>query len=314
MRPLLAIFAVVFLAIAIGCSWIPKNTPETPRSSAPIPQVSAANLVDYLDTRASRLQSISGKVVLTARTQGLLGREGGLSFTLHGNLAAGQPRYFRMTGENGMTGKVVDLGSNIEQFWVYVNPPTQKPTYVFASHSDFEKGIAKMPGGIPFEPDWVMQALGMHIFPKSKDINYETKINSSDRTYTLSWQSKTPTGVAIRKEVVFDVEEAHDGRPQVKKHQIIDSKTNKAICSAEVKRVQTVAIGGRDPQSTPLNVQYPIQVVLRWEIQKFELDLELEAVRVNQPFQDDDLRRLFTRPDFAGTQAFDLAKYEFTIK
>ena len=40
---------------------------------------------------------------------------------------------------------------------MFVDSPTVRPTFVFASHSDFESGRARMPDGIPFEPDWVMQ-------------------------------------------------------------------------------------------------------------------------------------------------------------
>ena len=96
--------------------------------------------------------------------------------------------------------------------------------YVFASHTDFETGKAKLPGGIPFEPDWVMQALGMTTLPAERT-STRVKIDEQDRTYTLSWPAITPAGVSVRKEIVFDGDAATGNQPQVKKHVIRDAKT-----------------------------------------------------------------------------------------
>jgi hypothetical protein len=305
MRSLHVLSVVALLAGAIGCTLFDKRS-DTPRPSTPVAKVSANQLIDYLNERASRLQSISAEVRFTAR-EGLIA-----AVSLHGDLSASQPRNFRMTGLGGAVPAKVDLGSNYDQFWVYLEAPTTKPMFVYASHSDFEAGRAKLPGGLPFEPDWVMQALGMHKFPK--DIQYnEPLLSQSDRTYTLSWQTMTPSKMAIKKEVVFDADEARDGRPQVKKHLIKDSK-NKLLCSAEVKKVSSVPIGGFDQRSPQLAVQYPTHVVLRWEVQNFELDLTLERAQVNQEFSDEQKRRLFSRPAEYPTQALDLAKYEFSAR
>src|SRR5207237_6664367 len=113
--------------------------------------------------------------------------------------------------------------SNPEQFWIYVNDPTAKqPLYVFCSHTDFETGRAKVPGGIPFEPDWVMQALGMTTFPPTHQ--YKVEPNDRDRTYTLSWSATTPNGLQVRKEIVFDGDTATESRSQVKRHVIRDMR------------------------------------------------------------------------------------------
>jgi len=303
MRPLQALLVVALVAGTIGCSLIGKSTDNRPATT--IQKVSSEQLVKYLNERASRLQAINSDVRFTAH-------DGLLSMSLHGDLSAAQQRFFRMTGK-GAVGGSVDLGSNNEQFWIYVDAPTQKPLFVYASHTDFESGRAKLPGNLPFEPEWVMQALGMHTFPPNTHYN-EPKINPSERTYTLSWNANTPNGMAIQKEVVFEAEEARGDKPQVKKHLIRDSK-NKVICSAEIKSVQAVPIPGPDARSAQISVQYPTHILLRWEAQKFELDLKLSNVQVNQRFTDEQARRIFSRPpDTASAPALDLAKYEFSIR
>jgi hypothetical protein len=304
MRPLHALLVVALLAGAIGCSLIDKG-PDS-HSNTTIQKMPADRFVTYLNERASRLQAVNADVRFTAH-------DGLLSMSLHGDLSAQQPRNFRMTGTGNVGGRA-DLGSNSEQFWIYVDAPTQKPLYVYASHTDFEKGIAKLPGGIPFEPEWVMQALGMHIFPPNLRYN-EPAINTSERTYTLSWHATTPSGMTVLKEVVFEADVAREGKPQVKKHVIRDTKNNKVICYAEVKSVKSVPIPGPDPRSAPLLVQCPTQIVLHWEIQKFELDLSLTNVQVNQRFSEEQARRIFSRPpEFPGAPGVDLsrAKYEFS--
>ena len=305
MRSLRAISLAAMVIMAIGCSLFEKQPKDSPRPSTPLAKVTAEQLVAYLNERASMLQTVSSDVRLTAH-------KGVLSYSLHGGLEASQPRNFRMRCEGGIAGGKVDLGSNSNQFWAYVHVPASEPLNVYASHTDFEAGRAKLPGGMPFEPDWVMQALGMHTFPKN--LPYAVpKLNSSDRTFTLSWQATTPSGIAIQKEVVFDADKAPEGKPQVKKHLIRDAKNN-VVCSAEVKTVQTVSVANPDPRGAPVNIQCPIQIVLRWEKEKVELDLMMSKVQVNQQFTDDHSRRIFSRPEDFGSPALDLAKYEFTLR
>jgi len=248
------------------------------------------------------------------------GKDLGLvSVTLRGDLAAAQPRKFRLVAQGAMAGKV-DLGSNDQQFWMYLND-TKQPVYVFCSHQDFESGKARLPGGLPFEPDWVMQALGMVHLPDPRGpqtpqgVPYTvTPSERGERAYTLSWSATTPAGQPIRKEVVFAADAADPARhqSQVKRHVMRDEKSKKVIASAEIKSARTVTV--TDPRTRqPAAAQYPTHVVLRWEEQKFEMDLTLEQAQVNQPMPEEQARRLFSRPDIRGTPAVDLAhaKYEF---
>jgi hypothetical protein len=290
-NPRLLLVALV-LAPLTGCEWMKRitNNDDKPKPGGPLSPVQPEQLVGYINERAARLQSLNfGDVRLVAKSDGLP------LPALRGSMAAGQPRNFRMTATGGVGGKV-DLGSNPEQFWVYVDAPTTKPMFVYASHTDFETGRAKIPGGIPFEPDWVMQALGMATLPPTNQ--YTAKPDDKTRTYVLSWPATTPSGSSIVKEIVFEGDAAAAGRPQVKRHAVRDTR-GKLICSAEVKRAETTA--------APLPIQYPTLVVLKWEEQKFEMDLELKTGRVNEPFTAEESGRLFKRPTIPGAPAIDLA-------
>ena len=193
--------------------------------------------------------------------------------------------------------------------------PTARETFVFASHSDFETGKAQLPTDIPFEPDWVMQALGMTTFPR--DAKYDpVKVDERARTFTLSWPATTPNGVSIRKEVVFSADDADSSRelPQVKRHVIKDARGT-VICTAEVKKAHTVSVGGNDPASgRSFVVQYPTHVVLRWEQQRFEMDLDLKGGRVNPPLSEEQIRAHFSRPTNYPVQPINLAEARFEVQ
>jgi hypothetical protein len=288
----------VALSPAVGCKQIDEwrdRMAGGKKPATPVQSVTAEQLVAYLNTQSSRLQSVSyGHATVSAK-------EGLISYpALRGNLAASQPRNFRMVGMGGTMGARIDLGSNPEQFWVYVDAPTVKPMFVFASHTDFESGRARLPGGIPFEPDWVMQALGMTTFPTN--VQYEVKPDDKARTYTLSWPATTPTGMPIRKEIVFLADDADSSREQaqVRRHAIRDAK-GKLLCSADIKSARTIPVGGTDPRSgQPLVVQCPTHVVLRWEEQNFSMDMLLDKPQVNQSLTPERLRELFSRPTNYG--------------
>lgn len=291
------------LAPLTGCEWVKRfnqNDDKPKPGTGPLPQVAPEQLVGFINERAARLQSLNfGDVRLVASDHGVP------LPALRGSLAASQPRNFRMTGTGGAMGAKVDLGSNAEQFWVYFDAPTVKPMFVYASHTDFEGGRARVPGGIPFEPDWVMQALGMTTLPPGNQ--YTVRPDDKAQTYTLSWPATMPSGTPVVKEIVFEGTAATGTKAQVKRHVIRDPK-GKVICAADVRQAKTVTLPTTDPRTNlPQTVQYPTLIVLRWEEQKFEMELELKTGRVNEPFDAEQAGRLFKRPTVPGTPAVDLA-------
>lgn len=340
MRRLRLLLCACLLTPAVGCTWMRDtmgvgNRPSNNATGA-IPKVTAEQLVGYLNGQAERLKNVNyGEATVSAREgDGLKGVITERAYpTLRGRLSASQPRNFRMVATGGLVDAKVDLGSNPDQFWAYLQAPTMQPMYVFASHSDFEANKAKLPGNMPFEPDWVLQALGMTKFPT--DAAYEevsaaatpvstgggrsplraVPVNERDRTYTLRWPATMPNGTQVKKEVIFAADDADASRnePQVRRHLIRDLR-GKLLCSAEIKSARTVPVGGTDPATgRPFVVQYPTEVVLRWEEQKFEMTLKLDSAKVNQEMTQQDMRRLFDLPNIPGANPVDLAHAKFDM-
>lgn len=304
MRSKLVLLLAAMLVPATGCKWFDelKTNPQGRKPTEKVPEVSADKLVNFLNDRAERLRSIE----YSDTSMRVSGKGIPMAATLRGSLAAAKPRNFRMSSTAKIAGKV-DMGSNDQEFWVFLDAPGDSPMYVYASHADFESGKARMPGGIPFEPDWVLQALGMTTFPSTNQ--YSVRINERERTYTLSWLSASPNGGTVLKEIVFDVDPATGTRPQVKQHILRNGKTNALIATAEIKSAQTERIGIVKGTELPAAVQYPTQIVLKWVEPRFEMDLNLDKATVNALPAGD--RGLFARPEIRGTPAIDLARYEY---
>jgi len=306
---------VVLLLLAQGCKQLDDwrhavQQRRGNRGGDPIPQVSAEQLVHYLNQQASRLRTLSyAEVRMTAREGD--GLKGAISYTLRGRLAAAQPRYFHLTAQGGLAGGKVDLGSNDERFWIYLDAPGNKPLYVFATHADFAAGKVQLPGNLPFEPDWVLQALGLANYPTTAP--YEAvQVDERARTYTLTWTTTTPSGQSVRKDVVFAVDTAGGSRPQVLRH-TIRNPNGKMICYAEIKSAYTFPTGSVDPHTGhPHIVQCPHHVLLRWEEQKVEIDLRLEEARINQPWTAEQIRTEFT-PRITTAVPINLAEARFPV-
>ena len=293
--------ASALLCPAVGCNWMREwrdQAQQGPRPTGQLTNQPAEKFVRFFNTyRAEPLQSIEyGDVRMRVSGKGIP-----IPVNLDGNLAAAQPRSFRLRAQGKMAG-TIDLGSNPEQFWVYTGGAGDT-MFVYASHADFESGRAKLPGGMPFEPDWVLQALGMARLPE--DAAYDLKLDERERAYTLGWTGTAPNGVTVRKEIVFDGDPATGTRSQVKRHVLRDAK-NKLIATAEIRSAESIRVG-TDTAGRPLVAQYPTRMVLKWEEPRFEMDLGLERATVNGG----PAAALFTRPSFPNTQPVDLARFAF---
>lgn len=68
---------------------------------------------------------------------------------------------FRMIGETALTGQLLDLGSNEEEFWVW-GRGFNSPGLMYARHDEFNRTMAKTM--LPVDPSWVAQAMGLARF------------------------------------------------------------------------------------------------------------------------------------------------------
>lgn len=247
------------------------------------------NLVNYLNKQADRLQVIeSSDVSIVANVQGQ--RMPGLT----GFMVCEKPRNFRLTGD-ALSTQYVDIGSNNERFWFWVKDG-ESPLY-HCSYTDYEKG-ARLP--LPFQPEWVVEALGMAKYDPAKQYKLEVKKG----TYELI-ENTTVQGIAVRKVTVFTSGQINDTQPRVIAHVIQDAGTGRTICQATVRRVRNASYRTQEGEGT---VSYPSDVLLEWPTEKLSMTLKVGKATVNHRIPSDQESRFFTLPNWPGIKAVDLAR------
>ncbi len=291
---------IAFVSVALvgsGCEFLNRFKPKPPTPTDPIGEKPAENFVTYLNSQAAHLQSVRYEDVSLKATD----EKGDLPRLNEGTLVCSRPRNFRVISGHVLTsGTEVDVGSNDREFWMYVKRPQQ--TYVYCSHDDFARGRVNLP--VPFEPAWVLEALGMSNYDPNTP--YTIEVNQKERVYILAFDTRTPSGEAVRKSIVFAGDRATGDRPQVIRH-IVQDANRKVVATAEVREVRNIST--TDPTSgQAVVVQVPTRVVLEWPQQKFKMEMVLGRPRVNETLPQKDFDYFFTRPDIRGANPINLAE------
>lgn len=267
-----------------GCNNWPHlrgNAPATPTARIPSATPTAAELIGYLNDNARRMQSLECHELDLDATQRLQ------SIGLKGQLICQKPKNFRMVANVGGN-TMVDLGSNSHEFWYWISKAD--PPYLFhCSHQDFAQGRARMP--FPFQPEWIMEALGLAEYDPNKNYQVVTKAN----TFELVETTVSPQGQPVKKVTVFS---RAQNQVQVQAHMLLDA-AGKEICVAQVMEVQ---------QDRTTGAIYPRRVQLSWPSEHIKLKMKLDDVAVNNPLNNDRVARLFTRPMIKDVQVYNLAQ------
>ncbi len=273
------------LSLATGCEWF-RNSLQN--ESAPTGGVftphTAPQLVGYLNDQAERISNVQYKS-LSVNAQ--LGGDRQSFNTC--SMVCEKPRNFSLSVGIMIRPNAGEVGSNDSEMWLYQSLPQEN--FYYCSHADLEQGKVSLP--FPFDPDWVMQALGMARYDPA--LAYTVEADRAKGVETLSWATTAAQGQPVRRKVVFSGYPARGDKPQVTAHTISDA-SDKLIATASIKSVHrhpTPEPGaGADKQS----VAVPTHVVLDWPSQKMRLELRMSETVVNQPIDENRRRLLFNKP------------------
>ncbi|HET6574621.1 MAG TPA: hypothetical protein VFG68_13515 [Fimbriiglobus sp.] len=286
------------LAPAAGCDWLRKTALQkdngTQTHGGPIADVTPGQLVKYLNDQAGHLNTVRYNDLSIEVS---MGRE--RNSLQSSTLICAKPRNFLLVGGRPVIGDLLYIGSNDREFWMLTKRPLTEQ-YLYCSHADFERGAGQLP--IPFDPEWALQALGMATY--DPNLPYKVDTDQKNRVYTLSWDSTTPQGTPVRREIVLDPTR-DDRRPNVRQHRIRDA-AGKLLGLADIREVVTVPVGGA-------YVKVPTRVVLEWPQQQTKMELRLGRPRVNEKITDADAAGMFTRPQPSrGVSPINLAEARLT--
>ncbi len=267
-----------------GCNSFPLNK-GNPQPAARVPNEvpPKESILAYLNDNAQRVQSFRCKELDIVAKQGLQ------SVGLRGQVVCAKPRGFRMSA-NVLGKQEVDVGSNDQEFWFWV--ARNEPPYLYhCSYEDLTRGV-RIP--FPFQPEWVMEAMGLAQCSPAE--NYELVPHAT--TLDLIERTRSPQGQPIRKITVFNRAPATGTQPQVTAH-ILQDAQGKEICSAHITEVQIDRTTG---------AIIPRKVRLVCPAEKMEMRLQLDDVTVNDPSIAQAAPRLFSRPNLTNVSSFDLAR------
>jgi hypothetical protein len=276
--------AVVGLGVVLwsGCNTFrPSRTAAPPERGLAVDEPnSAARVVAALNDNARRIQTLKCNDVDMTCSQGIE------AYNLRAALVCQKPRNFRLNGKV-MQSTIVDMGSNDQEFWWWISK-ANPPHLYHCSHDEFARSQGRIQ--LPFQPDWVMEALGMAEFDPRK--NYQ--LTAKGNTLELLELALAPDGRQVRKVTVLA---RNRNQIQVTAHVLQDDK-GKEICSARVLQVQ------RDPATDAI---VPRKVEMNWPAEKVKLVMALNDLGVNAAVPPGD-GRLFQRPVMDGVRSVDLAR------
>ncbi len=294
--PRLAI--LIALGMFAGCSWLDKVRPDPKVGTGVLKVKQPDEFVTYLNRQSGYISSVRYDDVGLKAT---IPDQAWIPALRNGVMVAQKPKNFRMQAGLAIGGDQLDIGSNAQEFWMYVKQP--KPTYLFCTHADFPKVQNDLP--VPFEPDWVLQALGMSTYDTSK--KYEVEINEKAHVYYLKTDDTNAAGLKIMRVTEFAGDATDGTQPQVRRH-LIRTQANgvwQTTMIAEIHKVTSLDVV--DPQTgLRTAVQVPTDVTLEWPLQKVKLALSLGKPQLNTREE----VALFSKPPTIGNaNPVNLADY-----
>lgn len=220
------------------------------RSNCPLGNAATADdYVSHLNQNVDRIEGWrAGRVHIRAN-----------HIPLTAEIAVQKSQLLRISVTSAL-GQEVDLGSNEEIFWFWAkrNDP---PDLMFVRHEEMAEVQQNMP--IPFEPGWLMEALGVAPF----DASTMTLNRAGDgRTVALTSSHLSPAGIPIRK--VITVDACHG---LVLEHGLYDPK-GRVVAQGRLKN------HFRDQHSGAV---LPRQMTLDWPLAQMNMVLNFDKIEVN---------------------------------
>lgn len=262
----------VTCSLPTGCAWMRnmfvQRDPFGPTVPCAIPPDStAAEVVAFLNLNTARVQAWrADRVSISSR---------GSPFSANASLLVEAPRNFRLRVDSTFGPPEVDIGSNNERFWVW-NRRAEDKCVAVAYHDGESVEKSRFP--IPFDPDWIMEALGVvPIDPARVALHPGPSDPSVSRTAQLVSDTFAPDGAPVKKVIIVDL--CH-GR--ILEHALFDER------GALIARARLIG-HFRDTRSGGV---LPSQIDLDWPQAQLSMTMKLgkppAAIVVNPPrFSDD---------------------------
>ncbi len=179
-----------FLAASLILGGFGCPPPNPPGQAEPAFQFrSLGEIVGAIQANAARMNQAlwSDSVTTTARVRDESGREH--VYNLDGNFLFERPHNLRMDLRPGLGEQVMGIGSNAEDYWVWIEPELR--TMRWGRHRHVGKACAKK---IAIQPEQLISALGMIGIPESTEELLGPARESGRLHDKLKYIRRTPQG------------------------------------------------------------------------------------------------------------------------
>lgn len=185
---------VTFLFILSACSSMRTFLPQRPPECVLPPNATYTQIINHLNSQTAGVYGWqSPNVRIKAR------QKGGIPISLNAMLAAEQPKRFRLLAKSPL-GAEVDFGSNNERFWFWAKRSDQKRVFTIR-HDQYQSMGSQL--NIPFEPDWILEAL--RIIPINEQELEIRKEGQNSPNIKLISDRLLPNGKLVQKIIVVNL-------------------------------------------------------------------------------------------------------------
>jgi hypothetical protein len=278
-RLMLLIVTGLFALSGANCpNWLRTMQPSALPPVLP-PNPTVEQVIAVVNGNNSRIQSFS-------TTHATLSSPGVPS--LNASVAYQRPLSFRLYAKHALTGPELDLGSNNELFWFWINRSEPKAVY-FCRHDQFAASPARQM--VPIQPEWLIDALGVSTFDPS--LAHSVPYPLPGGRLEIRTTKETPEGV-ITKRTILDASQGW-----VLGQEIYNSQSTLLVSSE--------ASGYRqDPGS---GIWFPRTVKITCPAAQLSLQLDLGNVELNAPAANPGA--LFTMPTIQNSPPIDIGNPAF---
>jgi hypothetical protein len=193
-------------------------------------------------------------------------RISGQSLPVHltGTIAVERPRNFHLTAGILRMDEEADFGSNAEWFWFWVKHGSMngQPSYVYqARHEDVPN--SQMLSQIPFQPDWLMEALGV-VPIDTQHVSLHPE--AGGQFVNLISERLSPSGQMVKKVIRVDLR-----RGLVLSHSLVDMNGLLIARATLDQHIRDRATG----------IVMPHVIALEWPQAQLKIKLEITEIEVN---------------------------------
>ncbi|MEX2357794.1 MAG: hypothetical protein WEE51_05655 [Pirellulaceae bacterium] len=199
------------------------------------------------------------------------------------NLYMVPPKRFRLIAETSLTGQLLDLGSNDQEFWLW-GKMMNLPGQLYARHDQFQYTAARQM--MPVEPHWVSYALGLVTFEPTDQHEGPRMTNAGH--YEIRSQVSSGSGPLTK---VTIIDRSHGN---VLEQHVYDAQGTTLVSAMASNHRFDVSTG----------VTLPYKVDIRLPQSGLDFSVSVIGYRINQMA---DTQAMFQRPERSDVRSINLA-------